>query len=76
MRVHCIDKIYMQHMYEAIKIDSEQSTMRYTNLKESIYDAPIVFQNNLVQNTFDHMTLTLSGVGIEVCMFLCVGVCF
>ena len=57
-------------MYEAIKIDSEQNTMRYTNLKEAIFDAPIVFENDLVQNTFDQLTLTLGGVGIEVIYFL------
>ncbi len=53
-------------MYEAIKIDAEQSTMRYTNLKEGIFDASIVFQNNIVQNDFDQLKMTLTGVGIEV----------
>jgi hypothetical protein len=53
-------------MYEAIKIDSEQNTMRYTNLKEGIFDASIVFQNNVVQNEFDQLKMTLTGVGIEV----------
>ena len=57
-------------MYEAIKIDAEQSTVRYTNLKEGIFDALIVFENDLVQITFDQLTLTLVGVDIEVIYFL------
>ena len=53
-------------MYETIKIDSEQNTMRYTNLKEGIFDASIVFQNNVAQNEFDQLEMTLTGVGFEV----------
>jgi len=40
--------------------------MLYTNLNEELYDIPIVFKNNVVQNSFDQFQMTLSGVGIEV----------
>lgn len=53
-------------MYEAIKLDADTNLMLYTNLKEKIYDVPIVSQNNVVLNSFDQLKLSLSGVGIEV----------
>jgi hypothetical protein len=53
-------------MYEAIKLDADTNLMLYTNLKEKIYDVPIVSKNNVVLNSFDQLTLSLSGVGIEV----------
>jgi hypothetical protein len=56
----------MQFMYEAIKLDSDTNTMLYTNLNEELYDIPIISKNNVVLNSFDQLSLTLSGVGIEV----------
>ena len=56
-------------MYEIIKFDSDKNIMLYTNLNEELYDIPIVFKNYIVQNSFDQLKLTLSGVGIEV--FIC-----
>ncbi len=53
-------------MYEAIKLDSDTNTMLYTNLNEELYDIPIISKNNVVLNSFDQLSLTLSGVGIEV----------
>jgi hypothetical protein len=53
-------------MYEAIKLDADTNLMLYTNLKEELYDIPIVSKNGVVLNSFDQLTLTLSGVGIEV----------
>ncbi len=53
-------------MYEIIKLDAEQNTMLYTNLNEDLYDLPITFNNNVVANNFVQLTLTLTGVGIEV----------
>jgi hypothetical protein len=54
-------------MYEIIKLDSDLNTMLYTNLNNELYDIPIVFDNNnVVLNSFDQITLTLSGVGIQV----------
>ena len=57
-------------MYEIIKLDSDKNIMLYTNLNEEFYDIPIVFKNDIVQNSFDQLKLTLSGVGIEVFIFL------
>jgi hypothetical protein len=53
-------------MYEVIKLDADKNIMLYTNLKEKLYNIPIVFKNNVVLNSFDQLKLTLSGVGIEV----------
>ncbi len=66
MVVHCIDKIYLQFMYEVIKLDAELNTMLYTNLNEELYDIPIVSKNNVVLNSFDQLTFSFAGVGIEV----------
>jgi hypothetical protein len=56
-------------MYEVIKLDADLNTMLYTNLNEELYDIPIILDNNnVVLNSFDQLTLTLSGVGIEVLM--------
>jgi len=55
-------------MYEVIKLDSDTNTMLYTNLDKKLYDVPIVSKNNVVLNSFDQLTLTLSGVAIEVCI--------
>ena len=57
-------------MHEVIKLDAELNTMLYTNLKEKFYDKPIIFgKTNVVLNSFDQLTLTLAGVGIEVFSF-------
>jgi hypothetical protein len=54
-------------MYEVIKLDADLNTMLYTNLNEELYDIPIILDNNnVVLNSFDQLTLTLSGVGIQV----------
>ena len=66
MVVHCVDKIYLQFMYEVIKLDAELNTMLYTNLNEELYDIPIVSKNNVVLNSFDQLTFSFAGVGIEV----------
>jgi len=66
MIVHCVDKIYLQFMYEVIKLDAELNTMLYTNLNEELYDIPIVSKNNVVLNSFDQLTFSFAGVGIEV----------
>ena len=68
--IYIINKIYIQFMYEAIKLDADTNLMLYTNLKEKIYDVPIVSQNNVVLNSFDQLELSLSGVGIEVYFFV------
>ncbi len=53
-------------MYEVIKLDAELNTMLYTNLNEELYDIPIVSKNNVVLNSFDQLTFSFAGVGIEV----------
>ena len=64
--IYIINKIYIQFMYEAIKLDADTNLMLYTNLKKKVYDVPIVSKNNVVLNSFDQLKLSLSGVGIEV----------
>ena len=54
-------------MHEVIKLDADTNTMLYTNLKKKLYDVPIVSKNNVVLNSFDQFTMSLAGVGIEVC---------
>ena len=53
-------------MHEVIKIDSDQNTVTYTNLKTKVYNVPIIWKNNICQNTFDQFVLTKSDYSIEV----------
>ena len=56
-------------MHETIKVDADQNSFLYTNLKTKNYNVPVVWKNNLVVNTFDQFTLTKNDWTIEVLHF-------
>jgi hypothetical protein len=56
----------MQFMHEVIKVDSDLNALLYTNLKEKMYDVPIVFKNDISQNKFDQLSVTLNGGNMQV----------
>ncbi len=62
----CVNKIYIQSLYEAIKINGESNSFLYTNLKTKVYDQPIVWKNNIVLNAFDHFSVSKTDWTIEV----------
>jgi hypothetical protein len=53
-----------------IKVDGDQKTLTYTNLKTKVSNVPIIWKNNICQNTFDQFVLTKSDYTIEVILIL------
>ncbi len=63
---YCINKIYIQSFHEAIKIDSDQNSFIYSNLKNKKFNKPIIWKNDYLLTKFDQFTITKSDYTIEV----------